>query len=241
MDKQNLPPTRRRVLVVGGTTSIGAAVLHALAAADMQVLATGRSWPVGSYQHESIAHAQLDLLSKESMDSFAREAIPAFGKIDVALFLAGILPGKNLAGYSDDLMHEVMTVNFTAQAALLQRLLPHFAPGAQVLMISSISGERGSFDPIYAASKAAQIAFVKSLATWLAPGIRFNAIAPALIDNSSMYNDMAPERRAHHVAQTPTKRLTTMEEIAGIVVDLCGPAWSNLNGQVIRINGGAHV
>jgi len=207
----------------------------------MRVLATGRSWPAGPSTEGNIQCASLDLLSTDSLDAFARDVVPAFGRLDVVLFLASILPGTSLAAYTDELMQEVMTVNFTAQAALLRRLLPHFAPAAQVLMISSVSGERGSFDPIYAASKSAQIAFVKSLATWLAPGIRVNAIAPALIENSGMYNDMAPERRAHHVAQTPTKRLTTMEEIAGIVVDLCGPAWSNLNGQVIRIDGGAYV
>jgi len=123
----------------------------------------------------------------------------------------------------------------------LRRLLPHFSPGGHVIFVSSISGERGSFDPIYAASKAAQIAFIKSLATWLAPTLRVNAIAPALIADSSMFRSMAPERRQHHVSQTPTKRLTTKEEIAGVIVSLCEPAWDNLNGQVIRINGGTHV
>jgi 3-oxoacyl-[acyl-carrier protein] reductase len=108
-------------------------------------------------------------------------------------------------------------------------------------MVSSISGERGSFDPMYAASKAALIGFVKSLATWLAPGVRTNALAPALIAGSRMHDDMAPERREHHRSATPTGRLTTPQEVAAVLFNLCEPAWSNLNGQVIRINGGAHV
>jgi NAD(P)-dependent dehydrogenase (short-subunit alcohol dehydrogenase family) len=52
---------------------------------------------------------------------------------------------------------------------------------------------------------------------------------------------MAPQRRVYHRAQSPTKRLTTAAELAGVIVDLCGPNWRNLNGQVIRINGGVHV
>jgi len=234
-------PDARRALVVGATTSIGHIILQSLAMAGMHVLATGRALPTADTAQLLIEHATLDLLNSDSLDRFACEVVPAFGKLDVVLFLAGILPGKSLADYDDALMQEVMTVNFTAHAALLRRLLPHFGRGAQVLLVSSISAERGSFDPIYAASKAAQIAFVKSLATWLAPDIRVNAIAPGLIENSSMYKAMAPERRAHHLTQSPTRRLTTMQEIAGVIVDLCGPAWSNLNGQVIRINGGAHV
>ena len=108
-------------------------------------------------------------------------------------------------------------------------------------MLSSISGDRGSFDPIYAASKAALMAFVKSLAVWHAPGLRVNALAPALIDHSPMFEAMTPERRAHHLATTPTQRLTTPNEVADVIVNLCEPAWANLNGQVIRLNGGAHV
>lgn len=207
----------------------------------MQVLGTSRSVPTGDRDHRLISYAALDLSREESLELFSNGTVPAFGKLDVVVFLAGILPGKSLAAYEDALMNEVMSVNFTAQAALLRRLLPHLGDNAQVLLMSSISAERGSFDPIYSASKAAQIAFVKSLATWLAPGIRVNAIAPGLIQDSSMFHAMTPERQAHHAAQTPTKRLTTIDEIAGIVVDLCGPAWANLNGQVIRINGGAHV
>lgn len=237
-----ITPTRpSRVLVIGGTTSIGAPMMQSLRAAGLKVLATGRAWSAAD-AGDGIQRASLDLADPQSLDRFASEVVPAFGSIDMLLFLAGILPGKCLADYTDAMIDEVMTVNFSAQAALLRRLLPHFSePAAQVLMIASISGERGSFDPIYAASKAAQIAFVKSLATWLAPAIRVNAIAPALIESSSMFNDMTPERRAYHLAQTPTQRLTTAQELAGIVVDLCGPTWSNLNGQVIRINGGAHV
>jgi NAD(P)-dependent dehydrogenase (short-subunit alcohol dehydrogenase family) len=56
-----------------------------------------------------------------------------------------------------------------------------------------------------------------------------------------MYEAMTPERRAHHLEQTPTQRFTTMSEIANIVVDLCSPAWKNLNGQVISVNGGMYV
>ena len=161
--------------------------------------------------------------------------------IGLHVVAAGILPGKALRDYSDQMMHEVMQTNFTGQASLIQRLLPTLLDDAHVLMMSSISGERGSFDPIYAASKAAQIAFVKSMASWLAPKVRFNAIAPALIEGSTMFDAMAPERRAYHRDQSPTKRLTSTSELAGVIVDLCGPAWRNLNGQVIRINGGVHV
>ena len=230
----------RRVLVVGASASFGCDLVTRFVAQGAQVLATTRSGRLTDAPAEVRVEA-LDLLDSESLDRLADSVVPSFGGLDVAVFLAGILPGKSLAAYEDALMDDVMRSNFTAQAALLRRLLPQFNHGAQVWMLSSISGDRGSFDPVYAASKAALVAFVKSLATWLAPALRVNVLAPALIQDSPMFAAMTPERRAHHLANTPTGRLTTPAEIAAVIVNLCEPAWANLNGQVIRLNGGAHV
>ena len=255
------PVNARRVLVVGASASFGLDLVEGFTAQGAQVLATTRSGLLpglrdmtgvtGTAGMTGAAGAAgatgavriepLDLLDTASLDRLADSVVPEFGALDVAIFTAGILPGKALSAYDDALMHEVMSANFTSQAALLRRLLPRFNDKAQVLMLSSISADRGSFDPVYAASKAALVAFVKSLATWHAPALRVNALAPALIDDSPMSRAMSAERRAFHLAGTPTARLTTAAEVAAVIVSLCGPAWSNLNGQVIRINGGAHV
>lgn len=241
MPTEDIPiqPVGRRVLVVGASASFGPDLLRRFADRGDTVLGTTRR---GTLAVPTDARLEaLDLLNAASMDRLAGQVLPAFGPLNVAVFTAGVLPGKSLAHYDDELMQQVMHINFTAQAALLRRLLPCFAHGAQVWMLSSISGDRGSFDPIYAASKAALTAFVKSLATWLAPALRVNALAPALIENSQMFDAMLPERRALHLSNTPTQRLTTAAELAGVIVNLCEPDWANLNGQVIRINGGAHV
>lgn len=231
----------KRALVVGAASSIGQTVIDGFALRGASVLATVHQRNLGSPNRPGVTQAEANLLDPASLDHFCNEVMAAFGKLDIVVFLSGLLPGCNLANYDDALMHQVMGVNFTGQAALLRRLLPYLSDGAVVLMMSSISAERGSFDPIYAAAKAAQIGFVKSLATWLAPKVRFNAIAPGLIEDSTMFNDMAPDRHVHHLKQTPTGRLTTNDDVAGVIFDLCEPAWSNVNGQVIRINGGAYV
>lgn len=231
----------KKVLVVGGGTSIGQEVVENFLICGASVLVTVNKNRPSFLNHQDITVGELDLSNKTSLMLFCAEVVPEFGVVDVVVFLSGILPGRNLASYDYELMHQVMTVNFTGQAALLNRLLPHLAEQGLVLMVSSISAERGSFDPIYAASKAAQLGFVKSLAVWLAPKIRVNAIAPALIKDSTMFHDMQPKRRTYHKDHTPTGRLTTKEEIAGVILNLCEPAWSNVNGQVIRINGGEYV
>ncbi len=231
----------RKVLVVGGGTSIGQEIVQGFLLRGAEVLVTVNKNKPQFLDQLGVMVGEVNLCDRSSLDLFCHEVVPKFGQIDVVVFLSGVLPGLNLLDYDDELMHQVMTINFTGQASLLRRLLPHLSEEALVLIVSSISAERGSFDPIYAASKAAQIGFVKSLATWLAPKVRVNAIAPALIEGSTMFHEMQPQRRTYHQEQTPTGRLTTKEEIAGVIFSLCEPAWSNVNGQVIRINGGAYV
>lgn len=226
--------------MVGAAASFGPALVRGFLDKGDRVLASTRGGQP-AVADPAVGWVPLDLLQPASFGRVVSEEVTAFGLLDVVVMTPGVLPGRSLSDYDDDLMAEVMQANLLSQASLLRRLLPHLRHGAQVWFVSSISADRGSYDPIYAASKAGINALVKSLATWLAPGLRVNAIAPALIEGSAMYEAMSPERRAHHLNTTPTRRLTTPAEVAEVILSLCEPAWSNLNGQVIRLNGGAHV
>lgn len=231
----------KNALIIGASSSIGPTVTAKFVAKGFCVLATFSQQSFDNNIDSGIVTASVDLLSEDSLDYFVNNEVKSFAKIDVVIFLAGILPGLSIDDYDDALMKEVMGINFIGQASLLRRLRPSLTYGASVLFMSSISGSRGSFDPIYAASKAAQNAFVKSLATWLSPNIRVNALAPGLIQDSTMFNEMSAERRERHKSLTPTNRLTNKKEIADILYNLSDPLWSNLNGQVIHINGGSYV
>jgi len=167
----------------------------------------------------------LDFADKKSITRFVDDNIAGGWSIDALVVLAGILPGKSLGDYTDDEIDEVMAVNFTGPARLVRALLPHLKDGARVLLMSSISGQRGSFDPIYAASKAALIGFAKSLSTWNSR-IRVSALTPSLIVGSTMYEKMLPERREFHTRQAGPDGLMTLDEVAQIIVNACFPGQS---------------
>ena len=207
------------VVVVGASSSIGKPIMKAFTAAGHETIGTSRR--------------ELDLANVESIRSFVSKVYD----VDALVMLAGILPGKRLEVCDVSDIVQVMTVNFIGPVVLVKEMLPRMRKGAQVLMMSSIAADRGSFDPIYAASKAALEGFVRSMALW-SSGIRFNAIAPGLIAGSSMHEAMIPERRTKHAEQTPTQRLTTIDEIAQIVIEVCGPVWANVNGHVFSVDGG---
>ena len=58
--------------------------------------------------------------------------------------------------YADEDIERVMTINFSGQAKLLKKIMSLLTQQASILMYSSISGQRGSYDLIYAASKGAK-------------------------------------------------------------------------------------
>jgi 3-oxoacyl-[acyl-carrier protein] reductase len=225
-----------RAAIIGGSSSVGRVVIEELLAHGDSVLATYCERPLEPAPRLEVA--RLDLRDERALAGFARRAGQA-GPLDALLFLSGVLPGKPLSEYDLAEMQQVLTINVAAQARLIALLLPALAQGAQVLLMSSISGRRGSYDPIYAASKAALVGLMLSLARWHGARARFNCLAPGLIEGSSMYLAMSEERREHHRRASPGGALATVAEIAHMIVDLLGPRFRHLNGAVIPLDGGA--
>lgn len=232
---------KKNVLIVGASSSLGPLIIEKFLAENYSVIATYNSKPSNNKSDDRITSLEVDLLSEDSLTKNFEIEINSFSEINLVIFLSGILPGLSLEDYNYKLMKKVMGVNFIGQAEVLRCLRPKLADGSSILFLSSISGSRGSFDPIYAASKSAQNAFIKSLVEWLSPNIRINSLAPGLIEGTSMFNEMSEERREYHRSLSPTKKLTTKKDIADIIYNLNEPLWKNLNGQVIHLNGGSYV
>ena len=187
-----------------------------------------------------VKHIELNLLSKSSIMKSIKLIKNNF-KFDVVIFLPAIIHGKKLQDYSIEEINSCMNINFNNQAFFLGKILNNLSNKCCVLFVSSISGEKGSFDPIYAASKGAQNSFVKSLALWLSPKIRVNAIAPSLIEDSNMFFNMKNNLRKIHQSTNPMKKLLTLKQLSKIIFDLSSDHWDHLNGQTISVNGGQYL
>jgi len=209
------------VVLVGASSSIGRA--------------TERAFEAGGHRVTGTSSLDLDLTSDRSIADFASRQ----QDVDALLVLSGVLPGKSLGEYDRAAIDHVMSVNVVGPALLVQAIAPRLRDGALVLLMSSVSAERGSFDPIYAASKAALSGLARSLAVQLAPRVRVNAVAPALVEGSAMAEAMPPARRALHAERALVKRLMTVDEVGGLLTQLCSPAWASVSGQVIRVDGGS--
>ena len=228
------------VVIIGGSSSIGKDISSIFRDASMRVFTTYTS-NIPNDELDLIDAFKLDLVTNESIKTFTENLKNKVKKIDIVIFLSGFLLGKQLAQYKLSDIDNVMAVNFSGQAKLIHEMLPLFSPHSRLLLFSSISAQRGSFDPVYAASKGALLSFVKSLMFELPSGARINAIAPGLIEHSAMYEDMAPEIRKRHKNQIPSQQLLNSKDLAKILFDLCQEHWKHLNGACIDLNGGEYV
>lgn len=98
----------------------------------------------------------------------------------------------------------------------------------------------GDSAELFAAAKAAMMAFSKSLAQKVAPRVRVNCVAPGWIQTA--WGAQAPEAWQNRVAaDSLAARWGTPEEVAEVIFFLASDAARYINGQIINVNGGVNT
>ena len=135
-------------------------------------------------------------------------------------------------------------LNVRAFFELVQRLLPHFEPGASILGISSEGAVRAvSQYTLVGSTKGALEAMLRHMAVELAPrGIRVNTLAPGtLLTDVWKVLPEGDKRLAEAVHRSTLKRLCTLEEVAQAAQFLCSDAANGIVGHTLVVDGGAAI
>lgn len=232
------------VLVTGGTHGIGRACVELLRGEGREVVFTGRDEAAGAaLEAASGAHFQ----PCDTRDEVAVAAAVASAASLGDGALAGLVNNAGMsrrAAFAETTVadwDELFAVN--ARGAYLfthAALEPLLAGGGAVVNIASVAGAVGEEGlAIYAATKAALIAFTQSLALELGDRVRFNAVCPGQIATRMMAAAVAdPVRLAALEDGVPTGRLGAPEEVAAAVAWLLSDASSFVNGATIVVDGG---
>jgi 2-hydroxycyclohexanecarboxyl-CoA dehydrogenase len=247
----------KAVLVTGGARGIGRAVVQAFAEAGAEVViadlrsaeANDTAMKISETSRRRVVAFQTDVTKREDVEKLRDETLRTFGKIDVLVNCAGwdrLLPFLKT---TPDLWQKVLTINFLGVVNTCHVILPHMVERKQgaIVNISSDTGLVGSFgEAIYASSKAAIMAFSKTIAREHArDNIRVNVVSPGLCDTPLIDEMRADEFTARILDSIvnfiPLKRLGRPEEIAPLVVFLASDAASYITGQVYSINGGLNM
>jgi NAD(P)-dependent dehydrogenase (short-subunit alcohol dehydrogenase family) len=227
----------RRALVIGGRRGIGAAVVRTLHERDFEVTYTYRTEPGEFPQDVSATH--LDLADRAMVEAFA--AAHETGPPWDALVQVGGTTYDALAAMLDQAKAEqAMQVNFFAFARIARAVVRPMmrARDGRIVAVGSVIGQVASQgNAAYGATKAALLAYVKSLAIESAKrGVTVNYVAPGFVDTEMMVPFAA--HRASTEGRVPAGRYARPEEIAAVVGFLVSPEASYVNGAYIPVDGG---
>jgi 3-oxoacyl-[acyl-carrier protein] reductase len=162
-------------------------------------------------------------------------------EIDVFINFAGILPGKSFLEYELESIQEIFNVNVISPLLITKVITNKLSKNAVLIYIGSISAQKGSYDDAYAATKGAIHSLIKSLAIKFAPEKRVLGIAPAMIENTRMTDELIEGRFEHNLKKIPLAKAGNPKEISELIYFLTGDNCSFMTGALIDINGGQYL
>ncbi|MDT7783955.1 MAG: hypothetical protein QOF58_2374 [Pseudonocardiales bacterium] len=224
----------RTAVVTGGGTGIGRAIALELVSLGLDVTITGRRAEILA-QIPKVKYAAFDATDPEAVRA-ALADLPS--RVDVLVNNAGGVIGHEdtksrwLANYEANVVSAVLVA---------EALTPRLADNGRVITIGSIAGRRGGGS--YGAAKAAVEAWTAELAGELGGrGITANVVSPGLIVDTEFFGDsMSEERLRTLIGQTKNGRAGTPEDVAALVGFLASERAGHITGQVLAVNGGAHL
>jgi NAD(P)-dependent dehydrogenase (short-subunit alcohol dehydrogenase family) len=239
-------------LITGASRGIGYAIAERIVAEGGSVVITARKPEALDAAVASLGSRALGVAGRAD-DAEHRAAVyelitREFGHLDHLVNNAGINPAYGpLADVGVDVMRKTLEVNVIAtlewaREAVSSGLLgsPDH-PGGSIVNISSISGIAAAPGiGFYGVSKGALITLTLQQAAEFAPGIRVNAVAPAVI-KTDFAKALYEGREAEAAAQYPLGRLGESGDVAGPVAFLLSDDAAWITGQTIVIDGGASL
>jgi NAD(P)-dependent dehydrogenase (short-subunit alcohol dehydrogenase family) len=247
-------------LVTGSTAGIGYAIAKGLAQEGATVIVNGRNKDRVNEAAEAIAKetggSVIGIAADLGTASGAAELLNAAGDVDILVNNVGIFEPVPFVDISDEAWQEIFDINVMSGVRLSRVLVPFMVERGwgRIIFISSESGVQIPAEMVhYGLTKTAQLALSRGIAESVAgTGVTSNAVLPGptrsegvvefveklaedqQVDNDAFERDFVKTMRPSSLIG----RFAESEEVANLVVFLCGEGASAITGASLRVDGG---
>jgi NAD(P)-dependent dehydrogenase (short-subunit alcohol dehydrogenase family) len=241
----------RRVLITGGATGIGEAIVTGFARQGARVAFLDVLDEPAQALAEKLAgegcpkplHRHCDLIDLAALKSSIEEIAGELGAIDVLVNNAGNDVRHKIEDVTPEYWDQSMAVNLRPQFFAVQAVLPHMRKtgGGSIVNMSSISWVIPSTGlPLYVTAKAAIVGLTRTLAHELGrDNIRVNCVMPGAIATEKQKRLVyTPGYIAEIMSQQAIKRQIEPEEVARLVLFLASDDSSAITNQSYVIDAG---
>jgi 3-oxoacyl-[acyl-carrier protein] reductase len=239
-------------VITGGAQGIGRAIAMGMAREGAKVVVAD----LQSEKARSVADEvkmlgsealglEVNVAEESSVQRLAEATFANFGGIDILVNDAGVYLKSSVVDMSEADWDRTLDINLGGNFLCCRAFVPAMREqkSGRIISMASGIGHYGMKQfSHYAASKAAIIGFIKSLARELGPdGITVNAICPGSANTAMPRGHRSEEEVMRRLHSTPLPHVLEPEDIAGPVLFLASDAAAYITGQSYNINCGTYM
>ncbi|MET9272485.1 SDR family NAD(P)-dependent oxidoreductase [Kribbella sp. NPDC003557] len=184
------------VVITGGAQGIGAALAAAVNAAGGTAVVFDVTAPA-----DGVEHVRVDVSDRSAVETAVASVLERYGRIDGLVAGAAVQPRSPVLEMDPASWSRTLQVNLDGVVWACQAVVPHMVArrsGSVVVFTSGMASTGYAGAAAYAASKAALVAFAKTLAVEVAGDrVRVNVVAPGVIDTEQFRGANAGADREH--------------------------------------------